>query len=151
VEMGILRDHPYTTERVAAIKEELGEMKVDITPQAIRTVSNGPKAAVVPLDNIAVKIVFAGQTLATIADPEGDRAQKAASLLNSLLDSGLKLYQVKAENGELVADDQTVLTFTPADMPLNSGADTQALAMEASAVLRKGLWAQTINGNSPAY
>jgi predicted Zn-dependent protease len=151
VELGILRDHPYTIERVAAIKEELGEMKVGITPQAIRTVSDGPKAAVVPIDHTAAKIVFAGQTLATIADPEGDRAQKAASLLNSLLDSGLQLYQVKAENGELVADDQTVLTFTPADMPLNSGTDTQALAMEACAILRKGLWAQTIKGNSPAY
>ena len=89
VELGILRDHPYTGDRVGAIQQELGEMKVAVTPQAIRAVSNGPKAAVVPLDHAAVKIVFAGQTLATIADPDGDRAQKAAALLNSLLDLGL--------------------------------------------------------------
>lgn len=144
IELGILRDHPYTSERVVAISQELGEMKVAVTPQAVRLVTNAPRASVVPGTASIAKIVFAGQTLATIADPEGSRAADAARILNELLDAGLQLYQVKSEDGALVAADRTVLTFTPADVALQPGANPQALATEASAVLRKGLWAQTI-------
>ncbi len=151
VELGILRDHPYTTERVAAISQELKEMNVAVTPQAIRVVSGGPRATVVPGERASEMIVFGGQTLATLNDPDGDRAASAAKKLNTLLDAGLQLYQVKAENDALVAADQTVLTFTPADAALNPSSDAQTLAVMASAVLRKGLWAQTVNGNSPSY
>ena len=105
----------------------------------------------VPVAGSTVRIDFAGQTLATLADPEGDRAANAAKALNALLDSGLQLYQVKADEANLVVADHTVLSFTAADAALQPGADTWTLAINASAALRKGLWAETITGNIPSY
>ena len=144
IELGILRDHPYTGDRVTAINAELHEMDIPVTPQAVRLVTNGPRASVVPGATPGTQIVFAGQTLATLADPSGDRAATATAMLNELLDAGLQMYQVKAENGQLVAADRTVLTFTSADAALQSQTDPQALAAAACAVVRKGLWAQTV-------
>ena len=151
VELGILRDHPYTDDRVTAINTELTSMHVAVTPQAIRSVTNAARAVVVPLNNQAVKITFGGQPMATISDPEGDRARRAADLLNSLLDNGLQMYEVKAENNALVVADRPILTFTSADTALQPGSDPQTLATDASQAIRKQLWAQAINGNSVSY
>lgn len=151
VELGILRDHPYTADRVIAVAEQLKEMNVDVTPQAVRQVTNAARVSVVPVSGGTVKLDFAGQTLATISDPTGDRAPNAAKTLNTLLDAGLQLYQVKADNANLVAADHTVLSFTAADAALTSGGNPQTLAANASAALRKGIWSEAIKGNSTSY
>ena len=106
--------------------------------------TNGPRATVVPGAASTAQILFAGQTLAVIADPGGYRAQAVVNALNALLDAGLQLYQVKAENGQLIAADRAILVFTPADAALQPNTDPQGLAASASAALRKGLWAQTV-------
>ncbi len=144
VELGILRDHPYTSDRVTAITAELHQMDVPITPKEVRMVTGGPKVSVVPGPAATAQILFGGQTLATVADPQGGRAASAAGALNELLDSGLQLYQVKADGSDLVVADRTILTFTPADAALQPGTNPQALASAASAVLRKGIWVQAV-------
>ena len=133
VELGILRDHPFTTQRLALITTELSQMHVPVTPRAVRLVSGAARVTVKPLGSVR-ELDFGSQSLATLADPDGDRAALAASRLNALLDQGLQLYQVKAVSSALVANDRAVLSFTPAD-----------------AALRAGLWAQTISGNSMSY
>lgn len=151
IELGILRDHPYTADRVIAVTQELKEMKVDVTPQAVRQVTNAARVAAVPVTGGTEKLDFAGQTLATISDPEGDRASNAAKTLNSLLDSGLQLYQVKADNANLVVADRTILSFTAADAALAPGNTPETLATKASAALRNGIWSESIKGNSTSY
>lgn len=150
IQLGILRDHPYTNERVALIGAQLTQMQVPVTPRSVRLVSGAPRVTVKRLGTLR-ELDFAGQTLATLADADGDRAALAASRINGLLDQGLQLGQVKPENGILVASDKAVLTFTSADVGLHAGATLDSLAADASRVLRAGLWAQTINGNSTAY
>lgn len=150
IQLGILRDHPYTDERVGLIQAHLAQMQVPVTPRSVRLVSGAPRVTVRQI-GLTRELDFAGQTLATLADGDGDRAALASRRINSLLDEGLQLGQVKPENGVLVASDKAVLTFTPADVNLRAGATTDSLAADASRVLRAGLWAQTINGNSTAY
>jgi predicted Zn-dependent protease len=144
VELGILRDHPYTEDRVTAISAQLHEMDIAVTPRSIRQATDAPRVSVVPGSGMTVQIVFGSRTLATLVDPTGQRSAAAAAALNDLLDQGLQLYQVKSDGPNLVVADRTVLTFTSADSPPASGSDPQALATQASAVLRAGLWAQTV-------
>ncbi len=150
IQLGILRDHPYTEERVGLIQTHLAQMHVPVTPRAVRLVSGAARVTVKQI-GLTRELDFGGQTLATLSDGDGDRAALAASRINGLLDQGLQLGQVKPENGILVASDKAVLTFTPADAVLLAGATPDSLAADASRVLRAGLWAQTINGNSTAY
>ncbi len=150
IQLGILRDHPYTQERVGLIQTQLAQMQIPVTPRTVRLVSGAARVTVKQI-GLTRELDFGGQTLATLADGDGDRAALAASRINGLLDQGLQLGQVKPENGILVANDKAVLSFTPADVSLRAGATPDSLAADASRVLRAGLWAQTINGNSTAY
>ncbi len=150
IQLGILRDHPYTEERVGLIQAHLAQMKIPVTPRTVRLVSGAARVTVKQI-GVTRELDFGGQTLATLADGDGDRAALAASRINNLLDQGLQLGQVKPENGILVASDKAVLAFTAADVSLHAGATADSLAADASRVLRAGLWAQTINGNSTAY
>lgn len=148
---GIFQNHPYEEDRVTAIKAELAQMNVPVTPKAVRTVTSAPRVTSSPAEGSMRRLLFGGETLATLADPDGKRAEVAVAELNSLLDSGLQLYQVRSANAVLLVGDRPVLTFTSADAALRPGADPQTLASEASTALRRGLWAQTIKGNSPSY
>lgn len=150
VELGILRDHPFTTERLGLISAELSQMNVPVTPRTVRQVSGAARVTVKPLGSVR-ELDFGSQSLATLADPDGDRAVLAAARINALLDQGLQLYQVKAISGDLVANDRAVLTFTPADAALHTGSSAETLAADASRALRAGLWAQTISGNTTSY
>lgn len=148
---GIYQNHPYEEDRVKAIKAELAQMDVPVTPKAVRLVTSAARVSAAPAEGTTRRILFGDQTVATLADPTGRRSDAVVAQLNTLLDAGLQLYQVRSENTVLLVADHPVLAFTPADAALRSGADPQTLAASASAALRRGLWAQTIKGNSPAY
>ncbi len=145
---GIMQDHPYETERVTLIQAELAQMKVPVTARAVREATGAARAAVLSPTPQTRAIVFASKTLATLSDPDGTRAQTAAAALNTLLDNGLMLYQVKSDGTRLLAADRPVLQFTPADAALSPGSDPAALADAASKALRSGLYAQTLAGNT---
>ncbi|MBV9852584.1 MAG: M48 family metalloprotease [Armatimonadetes bacterium] len=151
IELGILRDHPYTTERVGLIRAQLAQMKVPITFHAVRTVSGGFRASVQP-GTVAQtqRIVFNNQTVATLADPDGTRARASVEMLNDLLDKGLQLYQVEARDGTVYAADRPVLTITPADAALSPGATADSLAAQASQTIRNGLYAQSFVVSQPS-
>lgn len=148
INYGIYQNHPYEEERVKAIQTELAQMDVPVTPKAVRLVTSAARVTLAPAEGTNRRLLFADRTVATLADPTGGRAEAAMTQLNGLLDSGLQLYQVRSENSVLLVAEHPVLAFTPADAALNPGSDPQSLAAAASAALRRGLWAQTIKGNT---
>ncbi len=148
VEMGILMDHPYTTERVGLISTELAGMNVPVTPRAIREATDAPHAVVHPAPGGGVDIVFANRTLPTLADPDLNRTKAIAAKFNTLLDSGLQMYQIAASGDQVLISDKPLLTITPADVALHPGQTTAALAKAASDALRSGVYAQSFLSSS---
>ena len=71
VDAGIFQDHPETTERVAAINRELGEMNVPVTTGAVRQVTAAPHATAHQDPSGGIDIVFNNHTLPRLADPDG--------------------------------------------------------------------------------
>lgn len=149
INYGIYQNHPYEEERVKAIQTELAQMDVPVTPKAIRLVTSAARVTAAPVEGTNQRLTFADQTIATLADPTGKRSEAALTQLNTLLDAGLQLYQVRSDHSALMVGERPVLVFTPADAALTPGSDPTSLAAAASAALRRGLWAQTIKGNMP--
>ncbi len=149
LDQGIFENHPPAPERIAAIRGELAEMHVAVTPQAVRAVSGGFRATVTTGTDGTSQVVFDKKPFATLADPDGSRARAAAALLNALLDDGLGTFQTGASASTLLAGGRPLLTFTPADAALVPGATPATLASQAEAILQKGLWDQSFVVASP--
>lgn len=143
INQGIFTNHPPAKERISLLHAELAEMHVPITTPAVRAVSGGFRATVAPGVSGTHQILFNNQPLATLADPDGKRAQDAADTLNTVLDQGLQMFQVEVRDSTLMADSHPLITFTPADAALAPGLTPEALATQAEASLKKGLWAQS--------
>jgi len=148
IEMGILMDHPYTTERVGLINLELAEMNVPVTPHAIREATDAPHAVVHPAPGGGENIVFANRTLPTLADPDLNRTQAIAAKFNTLLDGGLQMYQIAASGAQVLISDRPLLTITPADVALHPGQTPESLAKAASDALRSGVYSQSFTSSS---
>ena len=146
-EMGILMDHPYTTERVGLINAELTGMNVPITIHALREATDAPHAVVHPAPGGGVDIVYANRTLPTLADPDLNRAKAIAAEFNTLLDNGLQMYQIAASGDQVLVSERPLLTFTLADVALHPGQTTASLAKAASDALRSGVYAQSFLGS----
>ena len=148
IEMGILMDHPYTTERVGLINTELAAMNVSVTTQAVRQVTDAPHAVVHPAPSGGEDIVFANRTLPTLSDPDMNRTAAFVTKFNSLLDGGLQMYQIAASGDQVLISDKPLLTITPADVALHPGQTSQSLAKAASDALRSGIYAQSFASSS---
>ena len=112
VELGILQDHPLTPERVSAITAQLKEMHVDITPQAIREATGAPRATFHQAVGGGEEIEYAGKTLPALSDPDDVRAKAAIAQFNSLLDTGLSLYQISSNGPQVLVSDRPIITMT---------------------------------------
>ena len=148
IEMGILMDHPYTTERVGLIGAELTAMNVAVTPHAVREATDAPHAVVHPAPGGGEDIVFANHTLPTLADPDLNRTKDIAARFNTLLDGGLQMYQIEASGDQVLVSDKPLLTMTAADVALHPGQTTTSLAKAASDALRGGIYAQSFLSSS---
>lgn len=148
IEMGILMDHPYTTERVGLIDTQLGEMNIPITPHAIRQATDAPHAVVHPAPGGGEDIVFANRTLPTLADPDLNRTKAIVTKFNTLLDGGLQMYQIAASGDQVLVSDKPLITITPADVALHPGQTSASLAKAASDALRSGVYAQSFSSSS---
>ena len=111
VELGILRDHPVSKDRVAAIRAQLVAMGVPLTTAVLAKVSGAARATVNIVSPTTSEVMIATQSVATLADPQGLRGRAAAALINQVMDQGLQTYQVKAENGTLIAANIPILQF----------------------------------------
>jgi len=148
IEMGILMNHPFTTERVGLISAELASMNVAVTPHALREATDAPHAVVHPAPGGGEDIVFANRTLPTLADPDLNRTQAIAAKFNALLDGGLQMYQIAASGDQVLISDKPLLTITPADVALHPGQTTVSLAKAACDALRSGVYAQSFLNSS---
>lgn len=148
IEMGILMDHPFTTERVGLISTELASMNVAVTPHALREATDAPHAVVHPAPGGGEDIIFANRTLPTLSDPDLNRTQAIAARFNALLDGGLQMYQIAASGDQVLISDKPLLTITPADVALHPGQTTVSLAKAASDALRSGVYAQSFLNSS---
>lgn len=148
LDLGILRDHPYTALRVSAIRDQLAAMNVPVTTAAVSLVSGAARADVRAAGTDTAQLLLGKRPLVTLSDPDGARCLAASKILNFLLDQGLQMYQVRAEGAAVIAADRTLLTLTAADARLRPGLTPDTLAEDAARALRAGLWAQTITGSN---
>ena len=143
VELGILQDHPLTPDRVSAITAQLKEMHIAITPQSVREATGAPRATVHQAVGGGEEIEYAGKTLPALSDPDDVRAKAAIAQFNTLLDTGLSLYQISASGPQVLVSDRPIITMTAADAGLHPGATPETLARLAADALRGGLYSQT--------
>lgn len=148
VELGILQDHPLTPERVSAITDQLKGMNVAITPQAVREATGAPRATVHQAVGGGEEIEYAGKTLPALSDPDDARAKAAISQFNTLLDTGLSLYQISSNGPQVLVSDRPIITMTAADVALHPGATPESLARLAADALRGGLYSQNFRRSS---
>lgn len=148
LDLGILRDHPYTAQRVGLIRDQLAVMNVAVTREAVSLVSGAARADVRAVGTDTAQLLLGKRPLVTLADPDGARCLAASKVLNVLLDQGLQMYQVRAEGAVVIAADRTLLTLTAADARLRPNATPDTLAEDAARALRAGLWAQTVTGSN---
>ncbi len=142
VTAGILQDHPEAAERISLITDELKQLNVPVTVGAVRQVTNAPHALAHPAAGGGQDIIFVNRTLPTLADPDGTRTRAIVSKFNTLLDSGLQLYQVSVRGPCVLASEQPLITISPADVALHPGETPESLALAAGKALRSGLYAQ---------
>ena len=143
VELGILQDHPLTPERVAAITAELKELNVDVTTQSVREATGAPRATVHQAVGGGEEIEYAGKSLPALSDPDDVRAKAAITQFNTLLDTGLSLYQISNNGPQVLVSDRPIITMTAADAALHPGATPDTLARLAADALRGGLYSQS--------
>jgi predicted Zn-dependent protease len=161
VELGYLRDHPLTSQRVAAAKAELLSLGYPVTPHSLRE-AEGTMLAVVTTEGppnapTATDITLGDTQIARLAPSEHDEAVLAASQLNQLLDNNLQLYEVKSQGPILLARDYPVITFSDADVALAQSASSsptqpaptaESLASSAAGAIRNELWRDAVTGTS---
>ncbi len=150
VELGILQDHPLTPERVAAITAELKELNVDVTTQAVREATGAPRATVHQAVGGGEEIEYAGKSLPALSDPDDVRAKAAITQFNTLLDTGLSLYQISNNGPQVLVSDRPIITMTAADAALHPGATPDTLARLAADALRGGLYSQSFRPSNVA-
>jgi len=142
IDAGILQDHPEAAERVSLITQELKDLNVPVTVSAVRHVTNAPHALTHPAAGGGQDIVYVNRSLQTLSDPDGTRTQAIVAQFNTLLDSGLQLYQVGSRGPSVLVSERPLLTITPADVALHPGETPESLAAASAKALRSGLYAQ---------
>ena len=155
VELGFLRDHPLTSDRLAAARRELASLDVKVDTHALRAASGTMLATVVDDSQgtppqAAAEVKLGSKTLFRVAGSDKARAEAAAGALNNLLDNNLQLYEIHASGPELIARDAPIISFTEADaqaQPHSSSTrpDTpDSLATAAATALQNMLWSQSV-------
>jgi len=149
---GIFQDHPYTDERVVAIRTELAGMGIHSTPEELNSLSAATSdyftTAVV---NAGTREIMYGKTVcATIHDPDGSRAAGLIGLLNADLDAGLKLDQISASHDTVLIDDRPWLIVLPADVAAQAAATPDSVAAAVAHSLQVIVYRRSFDTSSGA-
>ncbi len=150
IELGFLRDHPLTSDRLIAARAELKVLGVNVNPAALRRASGSMIASVADAGKFSV-VTIGKNTIFQTDIANHDQAAAAAAALNKLLDSNLQLYEVKADGPTLIARGQPLYQFTEADEKAAAVTPTptpDALALSAATTIRTLLWSETVNSTS---
>jgi antitoxin (DNA-binding transcriptional repressor) of toxin-antitoxin stability system len=142
IDMGFLRDHPLTPDRIAAAKDELASLGVAVNAETIRSADDA-------LPTNTVTITVGGKPVITLAAADRASAEEAATRLDKEL-ATLQMYEVKSDGPNLIVRGDTLLTFTDADAAVQSPPNTPDLAAaNAMHALKLVLWQQEVTGIQP--
>jgi len=151
-DLGVLQTHPYSPERVAAIKQAIAAHGIEVNRRAV---TNWTRAE--PLDAIvhgqpAAVVMLWDQTVYTFhaATPDGEtpaqRAQAASQRLNDALSKGMTQSDVRVEEGGgepfVTAMGERLLTVLPGDV--EPGSTAQQTAEAATSRLRAAMWGDAL-------
>ncbi len=148
VEWGIYQTHPYPGDRSRAIVARLKEMGVTIDRRAV---TKAPTAEVRASEKEGLcEIWLAGRKMFTPA-PDGQndsehRAREISERLNALLDSGLRLRDIRLslEPAAILARGSVLIGVTEADCALAAPKSAGQVAREAYDVLYRVLFDQEL-------
>jgi predicted Zn-dependent protease len=150
VELGIYRTHPPTPERAEALVKELADAGIEINRRETDP-SLGARSAPAPMGGKAYAEVRLGTALLARVgdlppDPADARGQKLAQTINRLLDSGLKLFEVKMslDGSRVVARGRTLVLYGPGDVE-GTGQTVQQAARATYEALRNIVWQDQFN------
>lgn len=148
VEWGVYQTHPYPGDRSRAIAARLKEMGVTIDRRAV---TNAPTAEVRASEKEGLfEVWLAGRKMFTPA-PDGEngseqRAREISERLNALLDSGLRLRDIRLslEPAAILARGSVLIGVTDADSALAAPKSAGQVAREAYDVLYRVLFDQEL-------
>jgi len=149
---GIFRTHPPTIKRIEDAEAEILSLGLPLNKSAVRSTGT-VKVEFVPGTNETETYVRTVKTIlfrltAGQNKTAQERGTEAARLLNEMLGSGLKLYEVQirksGENPVLFLRSQPLVEVLPSDAKV-AGKSQEALAEEWQAAVKKMLWEQHIN------
>ena len=141
--LGIFQTHPPSDERALAAREELEAQGVEFAP---REVSGAPQALASEKDG-QWQVALGAVTLLELA-PAPDakaRAELAATRTNALLRDGLKAWEMKADNGKLIARGQVLASASAADATLFKMSPDK-VAQDWLENYRRLFWREQLNG-----
>lgn len=151
INWGIFRTHPESGERAALIRDKLKDLDIAINRRLVR---NAPKASVRPVtvDGLTVSEVIIGEKILYRPAPENgvgseDRANQVAERINSLLDDGLQLRDVRAsaDRPTVLAKGEPLIEVSLSDAALLEK-EPMAIAKQAADDIRMVLWRQMVDG-----
>jgi len=151
IDWGIFRTHPITRERVETIKRALQEYGIPIRR---REVSPALQVHALMLDKEQPDGLYEVrfqeiQIFVPADDPQlgssRARAEQIASLLNTLLDDGVQLYEVQlsADKRGVTVRGREVARITEGDARL-AGKSVEALAEATREAIRRLLWSDAV-------
>jgi hypothetical protein len=148
VEWGVYQTHPYPGDRSRAIAARLKEMGVTIDRRAV---TKAPTAEVRASEKEGLfEVWLAGRKMFTPA-PDGQndsekRAHEISERLNALLDSGLRLRDIRLslEPAAILARGSVLIGVTEADSALAAPKSAGQVAREAYDVLYRVLFDQEL-------
>ncbi|MCX6362376.1 MAG: M48 family metalloprotease [Armatimonadetes bacterium] len=150
VELGIYRTHPPTPERAESLVKELADAGIEVNRRETDP-SLGARSGPAPMGGKAYAEVRLGTTLlARVGDLAPDtadiRGQKLSQTINKLLDSGLKLFEIKMslDGSRVVARGRTLVLYGPGDVE-GTGQTVQQAARATYEALRNIVWQDQFN------
>lgn len=149
VTLGIFQTHPPSRERAKAIIEQLDAMQIPINRRAV-TRAIRAESRMVNVDSETYATVFLdGEKVLRVAADDSqtaeERAAKLAKSINAILDAGVQLRDIKADDGPSVTvKGRPVIVITEADAQTN-GMPAADVAKEAAAAIKRVVWKQQID------
>ncbi|MBM3476620.1 MAG: hypothetical protein FJX75_25380 [Armatimonadetes bacterium] len=146
-ELGALQTHPYSAERVTALKQAISAHGIEINPRAVTTWSRAEALDAIVHGKSAAVVMLWEQTVYTFyaAAPTGEtpaqRAQATVQGLNDALSKGLSQADIRVGQGEgdpcVTAMGEPLLTVLPGDV--EEGSTARQTAEGAASRLRAAL------------
>lgn len=149
VDYGIYRSHPLDADRVNAAKRLITDLGLPInrraTTNAISAEMKSEKVGGVDVPGVYIFGNLIYRPAETSQKTAEQRAKEAVDSINKMLDSDLKMHEVKVDaSGAVIARGQDILSITDADAKLMNKT-TQQVADDVATAIRNVLWKQMVD------